>query len=210
VYAGGDDLLGLVPAATALAAARECRAGFLDRCGGLLPRPTVSSAVVFFHASYPLRDALARARAALVEAKETGGRDSLAVVVLRRGGEKAAAVLPWSGRGGADPTVALEGVVDSFRTGLSPALVRDLYEGRRGLAELDRARLDYATELRRLVGRHLDGGASTEQDRDARAEAVAKGVQALEPVGSGRLTVDDVVAWVGALAIARFVAQEGR
>jgi CRISPR-associated protein len=201
VYAGGDDLLGLVPAAAAFLVARGCRELFLARTEGLLSRRSASTAVVLFHVSFPLQDALARARRALAEAKARPGKGGLAVVVLRRGGEKAAAVLPWRGRQGSDPAGSLEALAVGFRAGLSPGLINDMYRGRRGIAELARAGLDYGAEVGRLVGRHTDADAGP-------ANAVSL-VRAVEPA-TDRLSADDVRAWVDALDIARFVAQEAR
>jgi len=199
VYAGGDDLLGLVSAAEAFSVVRSCRELFLARTEGLLRRRSASTAVVFFHVSFPLQDALARTRMALVEAKARPGKGGLAVVVLRRGGEKAAAVLPWRGRQGSDPAASLEALAAEFRARLSPQLVNDVYRSRHGIAELARAGLDYGAEIRRLVGRHADAGP---------VDALSL-VGAVEPA-VGRLSADDVRAWAEALDIARFVAQEAR
>jgi CRISPR-associated protein Cmr2 len=201
VYAGGDDLLGLVSAAEAFPVARGCRELFLADTEGLLSRRSASTAVVFFHVSFPLQDALARARMALAEAKARPGKGGLAVVVLRRGGEKAAAVLPWRGRQRSDPAGSLEALAAGFRAGLSPRLVNDMYRGRHGIAELARAGLDYGAEVRRLVGRHADADAGP-------ANAMSL-VGAVEPAAD-RLSAEDVRAWVDALDIARFVAQEAR
>ncbi len=201
VYAGGDDLLGLVPAANALRAAGRCRELFVTGTQGLLTRPSVSTAVVFFHVSYPLQDALGRARDALKAAKQRKGKASLALVVLRRGGERAASVLPWRGRSGSDPATSLAGLVEGFCGGLSPRLLHDMYDERHGIAELAGSSLDYGAEVSRLVTRHSGPGSPL-------AQFVGR-VREVEP-STDRLRASDVVAWVDALEIARFVAQEGR
>lgn len=202
VYAGGDDLLAMVPARHALAAAGRCRRLFLELSEGLLSRRAVSTAVVFFHAGYPLQDALARARRAVDdEAKKHPGKAGLAVVVLRGGGETAASVLPWQGRGTDDAAEALDAVAVAFRGGLSPRFAFDLRGSRHGIAELARTRGDYLAEVRRLVARHTAPGTDV--------AAVTAAIRAVEPV-VGRLGPADVQAWVGALDVARFVAQEGR
>ncbi|SNQ48371.1 conserved hypothetical protein [Frankia canadensis] len=209
VYAGGDDLLGMVPAVHALRAARRCRELFLAEAVGLLRRPSVCSAIVYFHASYPLQDALVRAREALEEAKRRPGKNSLSVVVVRRGGEKAAIVLPWRGRGGAEPTVSLDAVVAAFRGELSPRLVASLHGSRYGIASLAGDGLDYPAEVRRLVARHLAGGAGSEAERYQRSASFTEVIRTVEPPVD-RLSVADVESWVDALAIARFLVQEGR
>jgi CRISPR-associated protein Cmr2 len=76
VYAGGDDLLGLLPAAHGLTAASRCRALFSEETTRWLGSASASSAVVFFHHSYPLQEALQRARDALRTAKDApAGRE---------------------------------------------------------------------------------------------------------------------------------------
>ncbi len=201
VYAGGDDLLGLVPAASALRVAGRCRELFRTGAQGLLTRPSVSTAVVFFHISYPLQDALGRARDALKAAKQGPGKASLALVVLRRGGERAATVLPWRGRGDRDPAASLTGLVEAFRGGLSPRLIHDMYDERHGIAELAGSGLDYGAEVSRLVTRH--------SAVKSRAAEFTGRVREVEPATS-RLSADDMIVWVDTLEIARFVAQEGR
>jgi len=102
VYSGGDDLLALLPAATALQAARDLHEGTATVLRAWPPPrkpPTVSTAVVFFHAMYPLQRAIGRARLALEQAKSRAGgrrKHGLAVVVLRRGGERASTLQPWT------------------------------------------------------------------------------------------------------------------
>ncbi|MEV5719991.1 hypothetical protein AB0L41_39410 [Amycolatopsis mediterranei] len=101
IYAGGDDLLALAPASAALALARELHDDALRALRGpqWSGQATVSSAVVYFHPSFPLSLAVSRCRDALHQAKSVHarGRDKhgLSVVVLRRGGERACSLLPW-------------------------------------------------------------------------------------------------------------------
>jgi CRISPR-associated protein len=95
VYAGGDDLLALVPAATALSSVRAANAAFCEVMGKVLDEPTASAAIVFFHAAWPLQSAIEAARRLLEEAKDAG-RPGLGLAVLRRGGERNRLVLPWA------------------------------------------------------------------------------------------------------------------
>jgi CRISPR-associated protein Cmr2 len=112
VYAGGDDLLGFCPAARALPLARAIRAavdvlhdgplGSAGKDGGPV---TASTAVVFAHMTSPLRDTVRRAHLLIEEAKEATGhgsvcRDALAVLVRRRGGERARCIQPWTNTDG--------------------------------------------------------------------------------------------------------------
>ncbi|WP_431956894.1 Cas10/Cmr2 second palm domain-containing protein [Nocardia lijiangensis] len=107
VYTGGDDVLAFTSAASAIGLAARLRAVTREHLEASVLRGvngqevTASAAVVFAHRELPLYSVLARARAALHEAKTCRGvdgrdRDALAVVVLVRGGERAHTVQPWS------------------------------------------------------------------------------------------------------------------
>jgi hypothetical protein len=112
----------------------------------------------------------------------------VALVALRRGGERAEIVLPWQ-RG----TLVLDTVdaqVGAFRGDLSSRLVSSIAREAHGLDELPDAASELA--LRRLVGRH--GGAADDTARLVRLRNVCGSTGAL----------------VDLLTIARFLAQEGR
>ncbi|MCC6625246.1 MAG: type III-B CRISPR-associated protein Cas10/Cmr2 [Deltaproteobacteria bacterium] len=104
VYAGGDDVLALLPLHTALACARELAASFraemegTDRlirdAGARGDVPTLSVGVGISHHMQPMRDALDLARAAEKQAK-TSGRNALAVMVDKRSGGRLVAVDSW-------------------------------------------------------------------------------------------------------------------
>ena len=121
VYAGGDDLLALVPLEHALSVARELRAAFSghvrlengsltvcfgDNVSGYIrwdddlfltmgPKATASIGMVFAHHSSPLDLVLHEADKALENAKTDYGRNALAVRVLRRSGETTTAGARW-------------------------------------------------------------------------------------------------------------------
>ncbi|MEV4565127.1 type III-B CRISPR-associated protein Cas10/Cmr2 [Nonomuraea sp. NPDC049419] len=96
VYAGGDDLLALLPMATALRAAQRSAEAFEAALAGVVAgaQPTVSTALVFFHASSPLQSAVTAAQQLLEEAKSRA-RPGLAVAVQHRHGERVRWVSPW-------------------------------------------------------------------------------------------------------------------
>ena len=115
VYAGGDDVLALLPVDDVLSAARELRAlfsgeaqikngdlhvtfrdqtctGYIDDFDGeplltMGPTATASIGVAIAHHMHPLDLTLQAARRAEKAAKETYGRNALAVEVLKRSGE---------------------------------------------------------------------------------------------------------------------------
>lgn len=104
VYAGGDDVLALLPTATALECASALNTVFrkdwerdargrerllMGRCASL------SGGLVIVHHKEDLRFALEEARKAERRAKKAG-RDALEIAVCRRSGEHASALCPWS------------------------------------------------------------------------------------------------------------------
>ena len=211
IYAGGDDLLAFVPAKTALQAAFTAQEIFRNTflLGAVNPsneaaaitaqqifrEKTVlqaSSAVVFFHRSYPLSAAMRIAREALLQAK-LEGRDRVSVVVVRRGGERARVVLPWM-QAGKCPIRTLDELVKMFSNdegALSPRCVNTVANEVRGLSELsDKAKL---LEIKRITRRHGD----TSGDGADAIYGLFKAAQA-------------PTALVEAMTIARFLSQEGR
>ncbi|KKO48086.1 hypothetical protein VT06_13305 [Arsukibacterium sp. MJ3] len=101
VYAGGDDVLALLPLDTAITCARA-----VERCystcfakarqnTGLFS--TLSGAIQFAHYRTPLMKIVAEAHQLLDDiAKEQTGRDSLAIRINKPGGMHAQWAMPWS------------------------------------------------------------------------------------------------------------------
>jgi CRISPR-associated protein Cmr2 len=122
IYAGGDDVLALVPLEDALAVARELRAAFSghvrfvngnlqvcleDSVTGYVewddeifltmgPKATASIGMVFAHHLQPLDLVLQAVRRAEHAAKRRYGRNALAVEVLKRSGESITVGTKWS------------------------------------------------------------------------------------------------------------------
>ncbi|TVS20136.1 MAG: type III-B CRISPR-associated protein Cas10/Cmr2 [Planctomycetaceae bacterium] len=104
IYAGGDDVLALLPTSTALAVAKELSDTFRsdwprDAHSGrerllMGQRATVSAGLAVVHYKEDLRFALDAARRAEKEAKNSG-RNALQIHVCRRSGEHATALCPW-------------------------------------------------------------------------------------------------------------------
>lgn len=123
IYAGGDDVLALLPAGNAMdAASTLCdsyRTAFQQTQPGA--DATISAAVVFAHWRYPLRQVLQTAHYLLDDiAKERTGRDSIATGIVLGSGLSAVWSVPWSvHRGHAttshnDPCVAMDSILDKF------------------------------------------------------------------------------------------------
>lgn len=101
IYAGGDDVLALLPVHTALDTADSLSQAFRIAFAGMA---TLSAGLVFAHYASPLGAVLDKAHAALERtAKEANGRDSLAIVVMKRGGPVAEWVSAWDLDPGGDP-----------------------------------------------------------------------------------------------------------
>ncbi|WP_337845329.1 type III-B CRISPR-associated protein Cas10/Cmr2 [Thermus sp.] len=140
VYAGGDDVLALLPLHTALRVVARLRDLFqeaLEGVEGLGVRPTLSVGLAVVHALDPLQDALDLVRRAERMAKEKVGRDALYVVYSPRAGSE----LEAYGRFDQDPrlTRRLLRLVELYRLDALPSKVgyelwRLLQEGK-GLPE---------------------------------------------------------------------------
>ncbi len=139
VYAGGDDLLALLPLAKALECAKRLRNAYDEafrytRCDFQeLGLPTLSAAVVLAHARSPLKLILAEAHRLLDEvAKEENGRDSLAVGIFREHTPAAQWVSTWQ-RTGADNQLycavdTVEKLASQIKTGEFKAFIYSLAE----------------------------------------------------------------------------------
>ncbi|MCC6743826.1 MAG: type III-B CRISPR-associated protein Cas10/Cmr2 [Acidobacteria bacterium] len=90
IYAGGDDVLALLPLDTALACASELEREFRSALSMFVAPAghphTISAGLAVSHYADSLGDALALARAAEAEAKHVHGRGAIHVVVSKRSG----------------------------------------------------------------------------------------------------------------------------
>lgn len=99
VYAGGDDVLAMLPVSSAL----SCASKLADRYSaafqkvGANEQATLSAGVVFAHIRLPLGAVIREAHRLLDDvAKDANGRNSLAVSVLKRGGLHCEWVTTWT------------------------------------------------------------------------------------------------------------------
>ncbi|MHB1654317.1 MAG: Cas10/Cmr2 second palm domain-containing protein, partial [Desulfitobacteriaceae bacterium] len=99
IYAGGDDVLAMLPVEGALQAAIDLRIAYqqaFQKIFGKESIATISAAIIFAQHTLPLRDVLAQAHHVLDQvAKEECGRDSLAVQILRSSGPGFRWSAPW-------------------------------------------------------------------------------------------------------------------
>lgn len=167
VYAGGDDLLALLPADTALHAAQRCH----DEVPDDLPTP--STALLFFHHAVPLQLALRRAREGLTAAKDARGlKHGLSVEYLRSSSTSDRYVGRWED----DPIPSLQVFLPPTGErpmGLSPTVVHELERSADQLHGLLRseepsARPTARQEIRRLIERHVHSDETTETEHTRR------------------------------------------
>jgi len=225
IYAGGDDVLAMLPVEAASDCAAELagtyRAAFADEDAA-----TLSAAVVIAQARVPLRSVLEESHHLLDDvAKDGNGRDSLAITVLKGSGKHCQWVSSWNrNTPDGNPVPALEALGDltrQFRNaaaepGVSASLV---YRLRDTLARLcgwerwqpgDWGDLPPGVDLRPLLqadlGRSLDStGSGTQSDARALADVMSR---VLGPSRSGDEATHGDSAEVGidALMLALFLA----
>lgn len=123
VYAGGDDVLAVMPTENAVACVEELRKAYQQDWGANGPRmgskATVSAGLAIVHYKSDMREAIQAAREAEHIAKQ-GGRNALGLATLKRSGEHAMVELPWSA------TPMLAALISAFAKGASDSWVHQL------------------------------------------------------------------------------------
>ncbi len=96
IYAGGDDVLALLPLDRAIACAQALRRIYGECFAGEGIHATASCAIVFAHHQVPLRSVIHEAHRQLeTVAKDRNGRDSLALALYKPGGVTAQWASAW-------------------------------------------------------------------------------------------------------------------
>ena len=117
IYAGGDDVLALLPMPGAIACARQLNGIFVNCFREKGIPATASVAIVFAHHQVPLRTVMAEARHQLEDiAKDKNGRNSLALAVLKPQGVTASWVSCWE-KDADRPVDALEELIAAMQHG---------------------------------------------------------------------------------------------
>jgi len=94
IYAGGDDVLALLPLEDALPCAAACREAYQNAFGE--QKATISAAIEYAHMKLPLTMILKDAHKLLDDvAKDGTGRDALACRVWKPGGVQQTWAVPW-------------------------------------------------------------------------------------------------------------------
>ncbi|WP_341325696.1 type III-B CRISPR-associated protein Cas10/Cmr2 [Methylotuvimicrobium sp. KM2] len=116
VYAGGDDVLALLPLEFALKCAQALRSHYLT-CFAAWPdiNTTLSGAIEYAHIRMPLGKVLSDAHQLLDDiAKEHTGRDAIAVRVWKPGGQHLQWAMPWEKALNKDGEVIMQTLADDF------------------------------------------------------------------------------------------------
>lgn len=188
IYAGGDDVLALLPLQTVLACADEIRKAFAER----ITDGTMSAGIAITSALMPLDIGLDEARRAEKRAKEGYGRNAVVVHDVRSSAIREAGA-KWDGQI-ADLVKELREAFE--RKWLSGKLGHDLLEVSAALQgdHLAEAR---EAEVKRLLKRHSEKG--PQEARAKLADRLGAAARSLDMV--------DVGHWV---VLARFLAKGGQ
>lgn len=215
IYAGGDDVLALLPLDEALAAANAIQRAYTNGMKGLQADFdfTCSAGIVFAHHRSPLDAALSAARQAEKEAKnkQRYNRSAVCVTALKRSGAPATAGAKWN-YGDLNTISIIEKLVALFKAELSSKFVFDVAETAHAFVDLSQPA--HEAELRRLLKRH---GLQKEKAKEiaielthlaAQMEKAAKDVAAEEGIAPLK-ELRGPVALADWLILARFIAQGG-
>jgi hypothetical protein len=215
VYAGGDDLLALLPLERALTAAINLRSGYVDAFQAQEISATTSAALVFAHYHVPLRQVLREAHKQLDDvAKDGNGRDSLAVCVLSQSGVLRQWVSAWTPKQARKPPPELLNECSAALAGTVSG--RFFYKVRETWGDLlSSANSEHTApapfnddQLRRILIAELLAGEKPDAARLARAEALLSEIMTLARrwPGDGRV-IPNRYDMDGPL-LARFLGQE--
>lgn len=208
IYAGGDDVLALLPAEDALGAAEELRTKFASRfrTRGL----HVSIGIAYVHRTYPLQAAIHEAKAAQDRAKKEFQRNAVAAALLQRSGEPLHMGMKWDVTDpGTKRSVSTVGVVQNLvkamaRSQISRSLPYDLHTMIYAMADSNISSGARWDEFKRVFKRRCQNGFDgTALARDIFALA-EYGVQ-IDGIDSIRLGWEEIESW---LRLARFLAGE--
>lgn len=235
IYAGGDDVLALVPVSDLLpvmdALYRAYRGqepgedvpdGFVERDGireMRMGEATLSAGVVIVHEATPLSYAVEQAREAEHDAKGRGGRDAFAVRLLKRSGAPVEIGAKWRA-GGVDVPRAVLAAADLMRDGvlsskIAYTMLKESVEqkcsGGKEVWPPEALKAAQTAEFRRLAVRHITGGNKEETLR--RLAPLKTLVAASDPAGAAgslkKIGWQDGWAGVqGLLRLARMIAEE--
>lgn len=205
IYAGGDDLLAMLPLPYLLHAMRRIQNEF-ER---LDVNTSISAGAVVIHRTHPLQEAVKAAKESESNAKATPGKNAFSIAFLRRSGESRSGTAHWR-VDQQDVLLCLQRISKAMEHGLiARNFIRDIVS--MGYAQVSRLEPDdeaYVTipsgarraEFERILERH-----SSRAYREINVDLVEALITIAESEGYGQ-------AWlslIDLLQIAKFIAQEG-
>jgi len=126
IYAGGDDVLALLPLEDALSCAAAIRQCYRDAFTDQKLLSTISAAVEYAHVKSPLTRIMGDAHNLLDEiAKDGRGRDAIAVRVWKPGGQALEWAMPWERALDQDGRLAIEQIAAQFAANEAGAKSQD-------------------------------------------------------------------------------------
>jgi CRISPR-associated protein Cmr2 len=203
VYAGGDDVLALLPLEEALPCARELQEKFNEAVkdaleGVTLPedvkRPTPSIGIAIAHHTQPLDATLNAMHHAEHDAKKHYDRDALCVYVLKRSGEEVHVGTRWSA--GEDAVKVVIDLVGLLKQNALSMKFPTVFAGEARFLPL----AAIGAELRRMGKRQ--SGEQFEQHKPAVKEWLGRAERLAAAIGA-----EEFAQWA---LLARFIASGGR
>ncbi|MDP5134272.1 MAG: type III-B CRISPR-associated protein Cas10/Cmr2 [Paraglaciecola sp.] len=172
VYAGGDDVLALLPLDTAIKCARAVErsysACFAKAANNSGLTSTLSGAIQFAHYRTPLMKIVAEAHQLLDDiAKEKSGRDSLAIRINKPGGVHAQWSMPWQSiyPKGALPQSVLDNALLIFQQKSAYITNKLLFKLIESLTAFTEGSLDNATLMRLAAAEYFHSGEQLHLDK---------------------------------------------
>ena len=226
IYAGGDDVLAMLPVPQALSCADSLSSCYQSAFANE-PKATLSAAVVFAQVRSPLQAVVAEAHRLLDDvAKDANGRDSLAAGVLKPGGLNCQWVTTWNRNhpdgSSSRATELLQRLTEHFRKcvgdpGLSSGLLYRIRDTLAMLGGWDRWLPGHWGDLRQDINVHallraeiLRSLARTSvESAEASAQELADLARRVMIRARAGGNGDDPQAGVDALLLARFLADSG-
>ena len=176
IYAGGDDVLALLPLHTLLACARELHDAFGDAANKALEgftrpadfvAPTLSMGIAIAHHLEPIAESRALARVAEKRAKQEPGKDALCITVAKRSGGDVSLIDRWSNK----PDERLELWIRAFGLGMIPSkAIFDLERAMQPLLSMPKSNEMAASLAKRVLVQKRFKNAVADQMRERLAK----------------------------------------
>lgn len=203
VYAGGDDVLALLPIRDALNVAEKLRSEFEKTISAIGinnhegKAVTASTGLAYIHHTHNLQDGVRAANSAQKAAKDLYGRNAIAIEFLRRSGEPRSMGHKWQTSSKNPTKNYINDLIKAFGDKLSRNLPQDIAEIAYSMGDIvppAAVRL----ELERIIRRRLS--IEDKSTRHIQANKLSEAIWALKD----EYTWDNVQCW---LELAKFISQ---